>query len=201
MKVSPNYDSNDWQQLTLPLDTTTPDWNKAIAIFKDRIEGRFFNQIEKIEDNIFSGFSIMALDCLLIETLNQFWLGIEDTNNLPSYTRPRGGNWMSFRDFFNRSSAFNTIFTDDISKVFYNDIRCGLLHQAETKGGSLINFKKPTMITLIDPRDVTKGIEVNRKIFHSALKSEFKNYISLLEDPTQTIVRSNFIKKMKLICR
>ena len=197
MKISPNYTSNDWKRLSnLPVNASTTDWTKAIAILKDRIEGRFLSLIEAIENETFSGFAIIALDCLLIETLNQFWFGIEDTN-----VNYNGKNGESFKDFFNRSPYFKYHFTDDISKAFYNQIRCGLLHQAETKGNTLINFKKFKMITLIDPSDAKKGIELNRKLFHTALKDEFRNYLELLNDPNNEVIRKNFIKKMNLICR
>lgn len=201
MKISPKYSSDDWKSINLSTNSYMSDWEKAIDIFQDRINGRFFSQVRLIENQIFSGFAIMSLDCLLIETLNQFWLGIDDTNHYSQYTRPIGGNWMSFRDFFRRSSHFNTFFSDDVSKVFYEHVRCGLLHQAETKQGTLINFKKSTMVTEIDPSDTNKGIEVNRKLFHTALIREFEDYCKKLLDSNESTIRQNFINKMNLICR
>ena len=63
----------------------SPGWKTAIDIFEDRVEGRFLKQIEilagkndgKIRE--FSGFAIIALDCLLIETLRQFYRGSKRT--------------------------------------------------------------------------------------------------------------------------
>jgi hypothetical protein len=201
MKISPKYSSFDWKSVNLNVNSPLSDWEKAINIFQDRINGRFFNQVKLIENQIFSGFAIMSLDCLLIETLNQFWLGIDDTNHHPQYTRPIGRNWMSFRDFFHRSSHFSTFFPDDVSKVFYEQVRCGLLHQAETKQGTLINFKKSTMVNKIDISDINKGIEVNRKLFHAALIQEFEDYCKKLLNSSESAIRQNFINKMNLICR
>lgn len=196
MKISPKYSSEDWKSIRLNINSPSDDWKQAIDIFQDRISGRFLNQVKLIENNTFSGFAVMALDCLLIETLNQFWFGIDDTNECY-----RSRNWQSFRDFFKRSNHFYTFFPDDVSKVFYNQVRCGLLHQAETKQGTLINFKKSTMVNKIDPLDISKGLEVNRKLFHAALIQEFEDYCKKLLDSNESTMRENFIKKMNSICR
>lgn len=54
-------------------------WQRAIDIFEDRIQWRFLEIIAQIERNEFAGFAVMALDCLLIETLQQFYEGQETT--------------------------------------------------------------------------------------------------------------------------
>jgi hypothetical protein len=45
IKISPNYTQKDWLDLDLSKNSTE-EWNKAIEIFKDRINGRYFKQIE-----------------------------------------------------------------------------------------------------------------------------------------------------------
>lgn len=83
--VSPNYRADDWRRLNLDR-ADSPDWSKAVHIFYDRIQGRFLAPVEAIEkhpdDNIkwFSGFAILAIDCLLIETLYQFYNGVNETD-------------------------------------------------------------------------------------------------------------------------
>ena len=74
------------------------------------------------------GFSIMAVSCLMIETLESFWQGWPDAD---------GKSKKAFKCFFKRCldrgsrlGEFNEIATE-----FYTDVRCGILHQAETKGG------------------------------------------------------------------
>lgn len=141
MKISPTYRSSDWNSLNLTKQYSE-NWNQGAEIVKDRIYGRYLKQIDVLENNLdnniweFSGFLIMAVDCMVIETLNQFYLGLGDTNE--KYERR---NWESFRDFFARGEFFKSEFEndagfdDDKAKIFYDHVRNGLLHQAQTKKG------------------------------------------------------------------
>ena len=98
-KISPKYRASDYQSLNLHADKND-NWEKATDIFYDRINGRFLAPVDAIVDHDsyeireFSGFSILAIDCLIIETLNQFYKGIDETS---------GENWKAFRDFFKGS--------------------------------------------------------------------------------------------------
>ena len=78
IKISPRFSKSHWQKAC-----HEGDWKKMVKIFKDRIEGRFLKPIRLIAADLdigeFSGFSILALDCLIIETLNQFYHGIDET--------------------------------------------------------------------------------------------------------------------------
>ena len=75
MRISPNYTCEDWQKLPFPAEEA---WHKAVDIFKDRYRGRFLEPISRIEGYTYAGFAIMALDCLLIETLQQFYEGEDE---------------------------------------------------------------------------------------------------------------------------
>ncbi|WP_183384493.1 hypothetical protein [Halomonas stenophila] len=140
----------------------------------------------------FAGFSIMALDCLLIETLNQFYQGLDET--------PRD-NQGQFWKFFRGSEHFKPNFNKKCSNIFYSHVHCGLLHQAQTKKGTLIRADQDRMIGPA-PGGLTKGIIVDRVRFHEALKQEVSTYSRRLEagDEDGADLRKNFIKKMQLIC-
>lgn len=202
MKISPNYYNSDWNALSLSR-SYSPDWIKGANIVKDRIHGRYLAQIESLECNLdlniweYSGFLIMAVDCMVIETLNQFHLGIEDTNYIY-----KNRNSESFRDFFMRSHFFNTHFDDDKSFVFYDHVRNGLVHQAQTKEKTLINLKESEMIKQVNPTSIKDGIIVNRRIFHEALVNEFNFYIDNLKanNVTHDGLREKCIDKMNTIC-
>ena len=83
IKISPKFYQKDWRDLDLSRNCMV-NWNKAIEIFEDRIDGRYLKQIETLDKKNFSGFAIMSLTCLLIETIEQFWNGnittIKSTN-------------------------------------------------------------------------------------------------------------------------
>jgi gamma-glutamylcyclotransferase (GGCT)/AIG2-like uncharacterized protein YtfP len=152
----------------------------------------------------------MSIDCLLVETLNQFYKGIENTDK-----EYKAKNWETFRDFFQQSPFFQDFFAPSqsfsdpdeeraISKsgIFYDQVRCGLLHQAETKELSKINFRDfSAMVKHVDSSYPAKGIIVNRVLFHNALVQEFERYKKRLSDISETQLRENFIAKMNMICR
>lgn len=200
MKISSKHQIKD-----VPSDLTvnSGNWDLAIEIVKDRFYSRYFNPIEKLlnsSDKTISnncGFIIMSTDCLLIETINQFYMGIATTDELYSKN-----NWMAFRDFFCHTTNLNEFKSNrKLVKIFYSQIRCGLLHQAETKSLSLINIKEKCIVKAIaDKVDYSDGIIINRNLFHKALKGDFDKYIENLTDPNSVNfygenLREMFIKK------
>lgn len=125
--ISPLYLKEDYLNLNLNISSNSNDWNSGIKIFENRIKGRFTDLIEELlekskwSEEQFQGFSfsIMALNCLLIETLKQFYDGIDET-------RPRM-NKEAFKTFL-LSSQFFPEFKSTTAGDFYTDIRCGILH-------------------------------------------------------------------------
>lgn len=187
MNISPQYSDYDWKTLTF---SNEEDWQKAIVIFEDRIRGRFLKFIDLIKDCEFSGFAVLALDCLLIETLQQFREGEEKT--------PRQKSEKYFVRFLTKTS-FSEFLTEDTAKKFYDQIRCGILHQAEVKENSLVRIRQNE--PLVKSTEDDKGVVVNRKLFHEQLVKVFEEYLSCLRDPSNKDERGKFKKKMDYICR
>lgn len=188
INISPNYNKEDYLKLNLTLQSSQLDWNTAVMILKDRIEGRYFNQITLLSNDInANGFTIMALNCLLIETLYQFKEGKDKTSSHQ--------NKEAYSDFLMQEfpHEFNT---KNIADAFYTNIRCGILHSAQTKNKSRLSdrddivatFEKNTLIVSV------KGVS-------SMLKEYFERYLQKLSDSSETALRNNFIKKMKYVCR
>jgi hypothetical protein len=159
-------------------------------MFVDRIETRFLEFIRLIERKEPSGFVVMALDCLLIETLEQFRNGVPET--------PAGKSKNYFVNFLTKQS-FGSLFNQTLAERFYYQIRCGILHQAEIKGDSRIVITKS--VPLVKPSK-QNGLIINRKLFHTQLVKEFNDYVSRLRkyDPPDQRLRANFKKKMDCIC-
>jgi hypothetical protein len=212
-KISPNYWSKDWPSDLA--DRNSPNWDMAIKILRDRFEGRYLEPLKaltnhkdkSIRTNI--GFIVMSIDCLLIETLNQFYLGLTQTEE--KYYRNNTDqnykyNWQEFRDFFKHSKNFSAFKgTDELCKEFFNQIRCGLLHQSESKFNSLINLKEKELVKKIDENDIKKGIIINRRIFHEYVCKDFEQYFKDLENSESKNIFGNYLrdncnKKMIAIC-
>ncbi len=187
MRISPQYSIADWNALTFSHEE---EWQKAIDIFEDRIRGRFFKFIDLIKDCEYSGFAVLALDCLLIETLQQSREGEENT--------PDGKSKEYFVHFLTKTS-FRDFFKEKTATKFYDQIRCGILHQAEVKGNSLVRIGQS--VPLVELTQDGEGIIVNRKLFHEQLVKVFEEYLSCLRDPSSEDQRDKFKRKMDYICR
>jgi hypothetical protein len=88
MYVAPGYTDSHWKSLNLNNDTSA-DWESAIKILRARIEGRYLDPADMLiaaEEEIRPaknrrfGFTVLAIDCLLIETFQAFIEGLENTN-------------------------------------------------------------------------------------------------------------------------
>jgi len=193
VQIAPGFDSSEWDALQLD-DQKSPDWEKAIAIFESRIHGRFIEPVDYLISAEESkpaperrfGFAIMAIDCLLVETLGAFLDGLEDTE---------GRSKATFCKFLTTRPLFSKDFTQALAEQFYREFRCGILHQAEVGGASKVS----SVGALI--RDDSGKLTVNRTKFHEQLKEELLNYIAQLRDPKDTQLRANFRRKMNFICR
>jgi hypothetical protein len=79
MQIAPGFDSSEWASLQLD-DPQSKDWEKAISVFKSRIYARFVEPADVLisideqkpaAERRF-GFAILAIDCLIVETLGAF---------------------------------------------------------------------------------------------------------------------------------
>ena len=187
MRISPNFTSHDWKKIAFQSDD---EWRLAVDIFKDRIRERFLDPINRIEKCSYAGFAVLALDCLLIEMLQQFREGV---NKTPS------GKSKAFFVKFLTETGFGQCFDDRQAELFYRHIRCGILHQAEVRGSSRV--LADDSLPMVAYSDDNEGLVVNRKCFHDQMLREFENYVEQLLNPENEELRGRFQKKMKAICR
>lgn len=194
--ISKNYCSSDWINLKFEDEK---DWKKGVRIFMDRIESRYFKHMDCMACNEYSGFAIMSLSSLLIETLMQFREGKEDTI---------GNTGKVFEKFittnFKDCCEPKNSDMNKIAKIFFDKIRCGLLHQAETKGGTKINIRddENTEIIFEFIDDFEEDIRIYRDNFYKRLKKIVNNYAEdICTAKNDTEIRKNFRKKMDYICR
>jgi hypothetical protein len=175
----------DWRKIDFG---TEEGWQEAINIGEARLDARFFQQIDLIKNIPYAGFAVMALDCLLIETLQQFFDGKHETDSKK--------NESAFCRFLTETS-FKKHFSKSSASKFYKLIRNGILHQAEIKGTSRIVIRPH--IPLVTR--ISNGLVINREEFHKQLEIEFENYIKKLRNtPADLTLRGRFKNKMDAIC-
>ncbi len=193
MDIAPNVPTTNWKALKLD-DANSADWAKAIGILESRIKDRFIAAVDFLLDTEKDipagkrrfGFAVLAIDCLLIETLGAFLDGLEDTDRKSEKV---------FCKFLTTRRSFSSDFSLALARQFYKEFRCGILHQAEIGGDSKVWSVGPLM------RDMGGSVVVNRNEFHRLLVVEFEAYLVELRDPKNAGLRTNFRKKMDFISR
>lgn len=143
----------------------------------ERFNERYFRPIEDSSSK--HGFAVLAVACLVIETLEAFYQGRPDTRNL---------SIQMFRDFFDRDTPLKVLAGGN--DWFYKDIRCGILHQSESRGGWKILRKGP----IFDDQAKT----VNAAAILRALQDEVAKYAQQIE--TDEVLWRNFRAKMNAVC-
>ena len=229
-KIAGNFRVNDWKELRDTLSTVdvqnTEGWDKAFNMFKVRVETRFLNPINEIsrmypDGGRGEGFSVVALQCILIEFFEAFYHGKIYKNKNPNRNNHQYNN--SYDDiiskFLNSHLPFSKFFCshgtnpdDTCEKIstytFYNNFRCGLLHEAATKGKAVIRTEKkdeegksldPHHEELIWKNPSNGQIILYRTPFQKALENYIQDYKRKLM--TSLEQREAFCRKMNELCQ
>lgn len=191
VSLAPSRYGGDWtvaQYKAIDFNTET-DWQRAVDIFEDRIKSRYLDIVASIENLPDSGFAVMGLDCLLIETLEQTRQGVSDT--------PDRQGAQYFVNFLTQTH-FQDDFDETNARKFRDHFRNGILHKAEIKGSSRIRTDRDLPMVQLSP-DGT-GLIINRRKFHRKLVLVFEDYVEVLRNPVNQKERINLQKKLDAIC-
>jgi len=197
------------------------DWEVAVKIFEKRIENKFFEPLRLLRDegnNEGSGFSMVAIECLLIELFAAFREGkvfnvSYSENSVPPCPPYQYKDCQTlYVDFLTKISPFKNQFSLDKEKIdkddklfsaveFYTEVRCGLLHEGRTRGNWTINLRPPT-----EPKGTFLGKDGKKlKIYRSILLTKLENYLihyaselrgTKGNEEKNKILRKNFARKM-----
>lgn len=194
MYIAPGVTDEEYKQLKLE-NNQSNNWDRAVEIFKIRIASRYLEPVDllikKDNDRIpvdrRYGFTILAIDCLLIETLQSFREGLTDTN---------GKSKDMFVNFLTQRESFKDYFRKDDAERFYCDFRCGILHQAEIMGDSLL-----WSVGNVKGKDFNGTPYLNRTKIHELIKKEVDLYCEELRNNSKLNIRKYFRIKMDFIAR
>lgn len=164
-------------------EITAKDCNEYIAHknkdkLADFIYQRFYSRYlkpfnfpsVKYSTNYKNGFAIMASCCLLIETFISFTESkYRDTNK---QSRQCFGHFFTSQDKFKEFAIGNKLKNGLLATPndFYENVRCGILHNAETRNGWTITREKHK------PYFNSSTKEINATKFSNRLKSVLSNY-------------------------
>jgi hypothetical protein len=161
------------------------DREKIAAFFLSRYTERYITPVESTPRKQKHGFAIMALSCLLMETLESFWQGLENTD---------GRSQKTFKEFIQRCEGVAVLRGKEVS--FFKGVRCGILHQGETTLGWRLTRRKGP---LFEDKD---GPILNATLLHQTLKREMHSYAALLRAGPWGHERWRaFRTKMDAICK
>ncbi|MFH7017349.1 hypothetical protein [Flavobacterium sp. FlaQc-47] len=190
-------------------------WNTAVMIFQNRILTKYFNAINNLihpNTKEGEGFAIVTLQCALIEMFAAFKKGAVYnhglTPNSPAYEYKNSS--LLFTGFLTTAAIFEGIFhakdkagnprnTPFSAASFYAQVRCGLMHEAKTKGNWHINATSndnPSDRKFIKQKQ--KGNVIYRTLLQYALEAYFRTYLDELQnpDPAYNPLRRVFARKM-----
>jgi hypothetical protein len=196
LQISPKYKVDFWRGLDLDADNPKQDeWLKAVDVLRDRIHGRFITpaqtliDVDKGNTQQTFGFAILALDCLVVETIEGFRKGVDNhTGRSTALFKDFLSAWQPFIDCLDAGMVAETKAVE-----FYKQGRCALHHSGATERMT-VRISGPMM--KFDNGDIT----VNRTLFHTELVAEFDRYLETLSDPASIDLRRKFLLKMNLIC-
>jgi hypothetical protein len=152
----------------------------AIARFVvNRFDERYFVPMEN-DRRKKHGFALLAVACLVIETLESFYQGRADTHKVSG---------QMFAAFFARDTPLKVF--GGGGAWFYKDVRCGILHQGEARRGWRILRQGP----LLD----SNARSINATRFLRELRQVVVNYAAQLV--TDDECWKHFKTKMKAVCK
>lgn len=184
LRISPRFIADDWYALKCD---SPNDWAKAAEMVKDRLDGRFPRYASNCLRSPYSGYVVLAIDSLLLETLQQFREGVINGH----------GRSREMVTQFLGGKRFQPAFDPEARNAFYSDIRCGLLHQAEAKRMWLLRRGQKAML---QPSPDGQGYVIDVQAFHKAVRGSMTDYLRELRQPTSNQLRANLWEKMAHIC-
>jgi len=195
---------DDWQafRTTLAPGGDADGWREAFdSYFHARLLLRYLNPISVLQENgTFQGegFSIVTIQCTLIEFLESTVQGriyrYRRPSDPPLGTREYSNSGDLFISFLSGRQPFARDFNRQLARDFYEGVRCGLLHEARTKGGWTIRAKSPGANVV----SATPKI-VYRDNFNAALLEFIDWYKGALA--SNRTVQEAFIRKFDSLCQ
>lgn len=190
-----------WPDLKIELqnpETSVVLWRKAyVVLLKARLDDRYLKPINSIRGNgsySGEGFSILTIQCALLEFLASLRLGFNFSHGAAFGQNFRyGESQRLFVDFLRQSAPFDKLgLTKAQAQAFYVNVRCGLVHEAQTKNGWRVWASNANKIA-IDPAEKV----VNRDLLAGLIDSYLATYESELYQSAD--LKAAFIRKFDYI--
>lgn len=187
------YDEVDWN-----------DFSKIINAFRFRVDEWYIQPMHILAQSSHNyNFSIMALNCLLIDMLSQYYYGKLKSHRetFKEFTRE---NFPEFKQNLPSPIHVGKDVLHDAADVLYTGYRCGILHEAHIAlyggiagaNGKILEIYNSGHVTYDDGTDCPSLIIEPYKLT-LAIEQFFSEYIRHLLDNTQkyALLKDKFRKK------
>ncbi|NKL18478.1 hypothetical protein [Rhizobium leguminosarum] len=146
MSKEPDFFPKAWPAIkaTLAPDASPEQWEAAIGRCLDtRLKLRYFDPIEAITASRKlkgEGFLILTIQCSILEFLASLRRGWNYRQGAGwGIDFEYGGSKRLYVEFLCQNPPFSDWFpTEERAEDFYKNIRCGLVHEAQTKDGWVV---------------------------------------------------------------
>lgn len=194
----------DWKDIKVRLKGCNDPavWDEAFKnFFEARLDSRYFEPvraIEKMNQDCGEGFAIVAIHCSLIEFLSATLEG-KNYRYQKDGKPPLGGNEYSdsrdmFVQFLRNRNPFRRMFTTKSqAKDFYKSVRCGLLHEARTKGIWKIRVSNA-------PREAIDA--AGKVVYRNKMQAAFDEFMICYKKQlaVDADLQQSFIRKFDALC-
>lgn len=194
----------DWKAMKhrLEIGGAPERWEEAFNdFFYARVDSRYFESVRAIEkagQKIGEGFAIVVLHCSLIEFLASTLEGKryryvgKDGSPLSKYEYSNSKDM--FVRFLEKNEPFKQMFAKNgTATEFYKSVRCGLMHEARTKG----------QWRILVSGQANQPIDTDTKvIYRDLMQSAFDQFIDCYKQRLlkESSLQRAFIRKIDGLC-
>ncbi|MES0100363.1 hypothetical protein [Mesorhizobium sp. M0019] len=195
VKLAGKFGPTDWALRAKELHSkpTAELWKRTAKDYLlGRIEPRYLGpigELERLNQLKGEGFAVVTIQCALIEFLAALRSGENYKLDKPDLKKGEyNDSARLFKAFLGKEAPFSMTFATTAAD-FYRDIRCGLLHEGQSKGGYLVKKRSKTgIIVNIGPPKVLYWVDLQ-----NAIVGYLNKYCTDLE--SVGVLQSAFIRK------
>lgn len=190
------YDQVDWGSLCCVVDA-----------YATRLDDWYFRPARKLAEDGHNAFSVMALNCLLIDTLSQFAAGAPSSHHttFKTFLRSRLPKYdVAIDPPISHPYNGREIPIGNVVDAIYHGFRCGILHEGHITPygmivpglGTAFEVRPTGNLTYADGADCP-SVVLNPLILLGDLSECSAAYLSEVkkDDPPNDSLRANFKKK------
>lgn len=180
------------------------DLNEIVRAYRTRLLDWYLDPAAELAKNPHFAFSVMALNCLLIETLGQLVFDRSGRYAFKSFVRehlPVVYSAPLGKRIKHCEPGKKPKMLKDVADVLYHAFRCGILHQAhlppyagvDPELGTPVEVRALGLVKYQATGDDCPSVVLNPRILLVDLRRAFEEYFAALVDPvTEEKYRENF---------